>query len=224
MPLSIETSKSEYLESQRGKTYSVIVAEQPMETVQGSLLKMHYQELKTILGAGGLRNHLKTFVADTLEKDFALDAVNETFTEQYMADPDFKVNFTVQKVFDTFNAVVALGVIPAGIAQQLLDLAKYQRPLHNITREDCAEYFGTGWNELPETNGQRLTLQLNTRTPEATHIVVQMQDLSGEWEHATALHGIQSAKPYSAPLPYHGQPRKVRWRCEYVLDGVVAVL
>jgi hypothetical protein len=221
---STNMNKIEYLESQRGKTYSEIVEKQPLETVQGSLLKTHYQELKTILGAGGLRLHLNTFVADTPEKLFALTAVNETFTEQYMADSDFKVNFNVPAVLNTFDTVIALGVIPSEIGQQLKDLAKYKRPVYSITREDCANYFNPGWNEIEETSGQTFQLQLNTRPQEMTLIVVQMKDLGGEWEHATALHGIQSLKPYSTTLPYYGVPRKLRWRCEYLLDATVTVV
>lgn len=107
-------------------------------------------------------------------------------------------------------------------------LANFKRRFASVSLEDViaarAAQLDGQWHELPETDGRTLTLQLNSRTPEVTHIAVQMQDLSGEWEHATALHGIQSAKPYSAPLPYYGQARKVWWRCEYALDGVVAVL
>lgn len=218
-------TKDEYLESQRGKTYTQIIAEQPMETVQGSLLKLHYQELKTILGAGGLRLHLQTFVADTPEKQFALSAANETFTEQYMADPDFKVNFTVQKVLDAFNATVALGVIPQEIGQELLDLAKYQRPVFGLTREDCAAYFGpAGWVEIAESSAQRINIQLDSKAPETTSIIVQWQDASGDWYHATAVHGILAARVYQASLPYYGTPRKLRWKCEYMLDVAVTAV
>lgn len=103
-----------------------------------------------------------------------------------------------------------------------------QRPFAGVTLADViaarSVQLDDEWHELPETDGRTLALQLNTRTPEVTHILVQMQDLSGVWEHATALHGIQSCKPYRAELPYHGQPRAIRWRCEYALDGVVSVL
>lgn len=217
-------NKIEYLESQRGKTYSEIVEKQPLETVQGSLLKTHYQELKTILGAGGLRLHLNTFVADTPEKLFALTAVNETFTEQYMADSDFKVNFNVPAVLNTFDTVIALGVIPSEIGQQLKDLAKYKRPVYNITREDCANYFNPGWNEIEETAGQTFQLQLNSRPVESTHIIIQWQAVDGEWYHAQALHGLLAPVQYRAQLPYFGVSRKLRWRCEYALDATVTVV
>ncbi len=220
-------TKQEYIESQRGKTYTQIIEEQPMETVQGSLLKKHYQELKTILGAGGLRLHLNTFVADTPQKAFALTAVNETFTEEYMADEDFKVNFTVPAVLDTFNAVVALGVIPAEIGQQLKDLAKYKRPVFNITREDCANYFNPGWNELPATHDRAFTVDLLEDLPESASIIVQYKevypDRESAWRHATSLNVHQQGK-YRADTPYNGYERRFQWRCEYALVGTVAVL
>ena len=218
---------NDYLESQRGKTHTQIIAEQPMETVQGSLLKQHYQELKTILGAGGLRLHLNTFVADTPQKAFALTAVNETFTEQYMADEDFKVNFTVPAVLETFNQVVALGVIPAAIGTQLKDLAKYKRPVFNITREDCANYFNPGWHELPATHNRAFTVDLLEDLPEVVTIVVQYKENYGDresaWRHATSLNVHQQGK-YRADTPYNGYERRFQWRCEYALNGSVVVL
>lgn len=219
---------AQYLESQRGKTYTQIIAEQPTETVQGSLLKVHYQELKTILGAGGLRLHLDNFVADSPEKAFALSAVKETFTEQYMADADFKVNFTVPKVLDTFNATVALGVIPAAIAQELLDLAKYQRSVFNVTRDICADYFGTGWLVLPATDALQLLVNLEAQPPEQTYIQVQMSDVypdetTSAWYTCTSLSGLFDIRRYKAKLRHEGYPRLLRWRCEYPLTVTVTV-
>lgn len=212
-------TKSEYLESQRGKTYSVIVAEQPMEAVVGSIRGDNLRDVVAILAAG-LQYRLDTMTLPA-EAEALRTALMTAF--KYLALPDYGINLALPENVGLLQAAVAVGLVTQEESDKFFQLASYQRPLHNITRDDCAEYFGTGWNELPETRGQRLTLQLNGRTPEPTHIVVQMQDLSGEWEHATALHGIQSAKPYSAPLPYYNQPRKVRWRCEYALNGAVAV-
>lgn len=217
-------TRNDYLESQRGKTYTQIVAQQPTELVQGSLLKLHYQELKTILGAGGLRDHLNTFVVDNEHKRRALAAVNETFTEQYMADADFKVNFALPEIMTVFNQVVALGVIPETIGQQLLDLAKYSKQLYSITREDCINYFNPGWTEIPVTTAQRLNIKLNNRAPETTSIIVQWQDAIGDWYHATAIHGIEAARDYQASLPFYGAPRKLRWKSEYLLNVQVTAV
>lgn len=213
-------TKSEYLESQRGKTYSVVVAEQPMETVVGSIRGNNLRDVVAILAAG-LQYRLDTMEL-AAEAEPLRTALLTAF--KYMTLPDYGINLSMPENAGLLQMSVAVGLVTQAESDKFFELASYQRPLHNITREDCAEYFGTGWHELPETDGQRLTLQLNSRAPELTHILIQMQDLSGEWEHATALHGIQSAKPYSAPLPYYGQPRKVRWRCDYQLNGTVAVV
>lgn len=226
MSLSIEPSKAEYLESQRGKTYTQIIAEQPMETVQGSLLKLHYQEIKTIL-ASGLRLHLNSFVADTEEKLAALTALNETFSEQYMADADFKVNFALPAIMGQYNFCVATGALPAAFGQQLLDLAKYQRPLLNVTRQDCADYFGTDWTVIDPTHNRAFTVTLTQPLPESASIIVQYQEIYDGWEsawkHATAL-TVHEQGIYRADTPYNGYERRFQWRCEYALNGSVAVL
>lgn len=213
-------TKSEYLESQRGKTYTQIIAEQPMETVIGSIRGDNLRDVVAILAAG-LQYRLDTMTLPA-EAEPLRTALLTAF--KYMTLPDYGINLSMPENAGMLQAAVAVGLVTQDESDKFFQLASYQRPLHSITREDCAEYFGTGWNELPATDARFLTLQLNARTPEVTHILVQMQDLSGVWEHATALHGIQSCKPYKAELPYHGQPRAVRWRCEYALAGSVAVL
>ena len=231
----INVTKTEYLESKRGQSYSDIIAQQPMETVQGSLLKKHYQELKTILGAGGLRLHLNTFVADTPEKMFALTAVNETFTEQYMADPDFKVNFTVQEVLDTFNAVVALGVIPTAISQELVDLAKYERPQYHITFKDCVAYFEA--NSLvvsppvtiDVTGKNRVLLNLTSATPELAAVRLEIREShDGQtWSHWNRITPIivKDAGVYYHTIPSAPNQRELRWSGEdYRINGTLEAI
>lgn len=213
-------AKQQYLESQRGKTYTQIIAEQPMETVVGSIRGDNLRDVVAILAAG-LQYRLDTMQLPP-EVEPLRTALLTAF--KYMTLPDYGINLALPENVGLLQAAVAVGLVTQAESDKFFQLASYQRSLLNVTREDCAEYFGTGWVELPETDGRTFTLQLNRRTTEVTHIVVQMQDLSGKWEHATALHGIQSCKPYRAELPYHGQPRLIRWRCEYQLDGVVSVL
>jgi hypothetical protein len=220
-------TKNEYLESQRGKTYTEIVAKQPRETVQGSLLKLHYQEIKTVLAAG-LRLHLNIFVADTIEKQSALTALNETFDPDYLANDDFKVNFNVDEVMDHYQRCIDVGALPQVFATRLIDLAKYERPALNVSREDCAAYFGGNiWNEIDATEARLLKVRLLTATPEPTLIVVQMKENYGDgesdWVHATTLRDIGAVRQYVAELPYHGFSRRLRWRCEYAIAPVVSV-
>lgn len=209
-------SKAEYLESQRGKTYSVIVAEQPMQSVVGSIRGANLRDVVSVL-AGGLQYRLDN-APDSPLRTALLVAFN------HLALPDYAINLALLGNVGMLQAAVADGLVNQAESDRFFELATYQRPLHNITREDCADYFGNVWHELDATECRVLSLFLNSRTPEVTHIVVQMQDLSGAWEHATALHGIQSVRPYTAVLPYYGEARKLRWRCEYVLDGLVSAV
>lgn len=228
-------TKNEYLESQRGKVYSQIVAEQPTEMVQGSLLKLHYQELKTILGAGGLRDHLDTFgVTNEFERK-ALSAVNETFTEQYMADADFKVNFTIPEIMAAFNQVVALGVIPEPIGQQLLNLAKYQRSVYNITILDCVQYFEPeklnigDWNVLTVTNKSRLFFKLKTATPEIAAVRIETRQSHdgvhwSNWERTMPLI-VQEAGNYYHNFPRSNLIQELRYRGEvFFIDSDVEAI
>lgn len=212
-------TKFEYLESQRGKTYSVIVAEQPTETAIGSIRGDNLRDVVDILAKG---------LQDRLDKMALPEAVEPVRTAlvvvfRYLTLANYQINLSIAENAALLQNAVSAGLVLQAEADKFVKLASYQKPLYGVTREDCAEYFGTDWNELPETDGSSLVLQLNSRTPEPTHVVVQVQDLSGEWEHVTALHGIQSAKGYFTTLPYYGQPRKVRWKCEYQLNGSVSV-
>lgn len=80
------------------------------------------------------------------------------------------------------------------------------------------------WHELSETSAQWLNLQLNAAAPEVTHITIQWQGADGNWYHATALHGIYAPVLYKAQLPFYGAARKLRWRCEYALNGTVSAV
>jgi hypothetical protein len=142
------------------------------------------------------------------------------------------VNMNDPMVQQTFGAAQLPGIelVTSYEVTEVMKLATFERQLFpEATLKDVIAHFDPGmldgqWHEIEETNGQFFHLQLNSRPPEMTHIVVQMQDLGGEWEHATALHGIQSLKPYSTALPYYGVVRKLRWRCDYLLDATVTVV
>ncbi|MEW6499411.1 MAG: hypothetical protein AB1589_44125, partial [Cyanobacteriota bacterium] len=140
------------------------------------------------------------------------------------------INMNDPEVYATFMYAKNLGLITQAEVDQVMLLAQYNKPLFpDVTLFDVISHFDPqlidgAWHEIAPTDGRVFTLNLNARTQEVTHVVVQMQDLSGEWEHATALHGIQSAKPYRCELPYYGQARAIRWSCAYALNGAVAVV
>lgn len=113
-------------------------------------------------------------------------------------------------------------------ALMLLLSNKKSHPFTNVTLDDVvtarAVQFDDVWHELEETAGQSFQLQLNIRPPEVTYVTVQWQGVDGEWYHATALHGLYAPITYRAPIPFYGNSRKIRWKCEYLLDGTVTVV
>ena len=222
MTLSEELSKPEYLPLTHQERFE-LVKSKAVATV-GKIAYGNTLHLVSML-ARGMRSKIDACQVPALK-----NAWSEALNPAYLASPAYSINVALPEIRTMLDAGVAAGICSTEERDFIINLATYQKVLFPDARLiDVVAHFNPElidgqWHEIAATDGQRLTLQLNTRTPEVTHILVQMQDLSGEWEHATAMHGIQSAKPYSAPLPYHGQPRLIRWRCDYVLNGQVAVV
>lgn len=214
-------TKDEYLESQRGKTYTQIIAEQPMLDVVGSIRGENLRDVVAIL-AGGLQYRLDNAVLPP-EAEPLRTALQVAF--KYLDLPDYAINLSLPENELLLLQAVTTGLVTQAEADKFLTLATYQKPEFNLTREDCAEYFnGNAWNEIEATDKQWLQVQLNTTAPEPTHIVVQWQASNGEWYHATAIHGLLAPVQYRAQLPFYGVARKLRLRCEYLLDAVVTVV
>lgn len=221
-------TKNEYLESQRGKSYTTIVIEQPKEAVQGSLLKQHYQEIKTIL-ASGLRMHLETFEADTPEKLAALYALKETFDPQYLADADFKVNFNVPEIYAQYQFCISTGALPQHFADKLIALAQYERPVHNITKSDCTEYFGKDWplqTSAPH-NCTQYVLTIDQELPEDEAVRIEyrinVNGVTGQWILAAQPY-VKEAGEYAGACAFIPKGSDVRALGEYyTIYGTVAV-
>lgn len=224
------------MEAMRGQPYNQILTALLQQTepaigkIQGSQLKL----LQSFIGGTGLRNRL---ASATPEQAAAAAAVTEAIQPAYLAREDsYSINLADPEVAQLLTDAVSAGILTASERAYLVQLATYQKPLWpQVTLRDVVGHFEPSlvnfgdWTELEETNGRSFTLRLISAAPEQTHIVIQMQDLYGEgevsdWYHATALHGIECAREYRAPLPHNGYPRKLRWKCEYVLNARVAVL
>lgn len=223
-------TKTEYLESKRGLPYSQIVAEQPTEIVQGSLLKEHYQEIKTIL-ANGLRLHLETFEANTPEKLIALYALKETFDPMYLADTDFKVNFALPEIYQKYLFCISTGALPQEFADQLINLSKYTRNQYNISLEDCAEYFGTANSKIETVavnQSKAFKLVLNSDLPEPTYASIYYQAKIGDLVGSPVLIGqanIHLAGNYAEFCGYIPQGAKVFALCRhYTITGTLEVV
>lgn len=222
MTLTEELNKPEYLPLTHQERFE-LVKSKTVATV-GKIAYGNTLHLVSML-ARGMRSKIESCQVPELK-----NAWSEALNPAYLASPAYSINVALPEIRTMLEAGVAAGICSTEERDFIINLATYQKVLFpEVTLRDVVAHFNPEmidgqWREIAATDKQSLTLQLKTRTPEVTHILVQMQDLSGEWEHATALHGIQSAKPYYAPLPYHGQPRLIRWRCDYVLNGQVAVL
>lgn len=216
-------TKQEYLESQRGKSYSDIVKNQPMETVVGTIRGDNLRDVVAIL-ASGLQYRLDTKVLPE-EAEPLRTALLVAF--KHLGLPEYGINLALPENKQMLESAVAVGLVDKKEADRFIELASYERPLLNVTREDCAEYFNPGWHELPATHDRGFTVDLLEDLPESTTVVVQYKEIypdrESAWRHATSLNVHQQGK-YRADTPYNGYERRFQWRCEYALVGSVAVL
>lgn len=216
LALGVIVNKSEYLESRKGELHSVIIASQPTEKVVGSIRGDNLRNVVAILAAG-LQYRL-----DTAQDSPLRTALLTAF--KYMTLPDYAINLSLPENVGLLGMAVQAGIVTPEERDQFFSLATYETPVYNIT---AADFVGE-WNELPVTSAQTAIVRLHEKAPEQTYILFQAQDDYGDgttsdWYHATALHGVELAREYRAPLPFNGYKRKIRWRCEYALDCVVSV-
>jgi hypothetical protein len=224
--LAIELAKPEYLAMNNNQAHAAI---QVLTIVEGSLIpattvnqlfasldltgviqdiaathdhKFRHKMASVILSIGG--DHPFNFISGTTSGNGNLAMLDSMISEL----PELSAKLT------QFRSTVFM-------------LANFKRKLPSVTIDDVikarAAQLDGQWHEIESTDKQWLQVQLNTRTPENTHIVVQWQAVDGEWYHAQALHGLLAPMQYRAQLPYYGVPRKLRWKCDYALDGTVMV-
>ncbi len=211
-------TKQAYLESQRGKPYSEIVANQPKVNVVGAIFGENLRNVVAIL-AGGLQYRL-----DNAPDSELRTALLTGF--RYMTLPDYAFNLAATDVHDLLQKAVNAQLVTPDEYALFLQLATYEKPQFEITREDCADYFGgMDWQPLATSNSV-VNIWLKTKAPESTHIVIQHQDVLpdgslSDWRHSTAVHGIELVGEYQAAIPTKAG-RSYRWRCEYALDVVVS--
>ena len=222
MNLEQELQKEEYLNLTNKERLDLLYTK-TVSTV-GKIAYGNTLHLVSML-ARGLRARIEACPVPELKA-----AWSEALHPSYLSSPAYSINVALKEIRDMLDAGMLSGICTPTERDFIVQLATYNKPLFpDVTLRDVVKHFNPelineDWIELPATDSRTLSLQLNSRTPEVTHIVVQMQDLSGAWEHATALHGIQSVRPYTAALPFYGVARKLRWKCEYVLDGLVTAV
>jgi len=214
-------TKVEYLESQRGQSYTFIVNNQPTVDTIGSITAEHVQEMTTIL-AEGLRLEVDSYVA-TEETKQLYSAVKVALSPEHIYSPDFKINFSLPNIWGTFQLAVQAGIILQSSADKLVNLATYKKNVLKVTRQDCIDYFSLDWvNPTPINIGssRQIEIKLNQQSVESTYLIFEMSRDGVNWVPAGSVHGLYKSGVYLGSIPY-GSSRFIRWRGEYDLDVTI---
>lgn len=218
---------TEAIELKRGKPYQEIFAELSAETVQhiGAIRGDNLRDVVSVL-AGGLQ-----FRLESAEHSAIRTALLTGF--KYMTLPDYAFNLAQPEVMGLLLAGVQSGLVAETEKDKFIALATYQASKYpELVMKDIVAYLNPElidgqWHELPVTGARTFVVRLAAALPEQSHIVIQMQDQydgsASDWYHATALHGLNAVREYTAALPHNGYPRKLRWKCEYTINAAVSV-
>lgn len=223
---------NEAIESKRGLPYAQAFDELRAETVStvGAIRDANLRDVVSIL-ASGLQYRLDT-MALPVEVEPLRTALLTGF--KYMTLPDYAFNLAMPEVMGMLLAGVQVGLVTETEKDKFIGLATYKTAKYpELTLKDILAYFEPAliddqWHELPVTDARTFVVRLATALPEKSNIVIQMQDQYSEseasdWYHATALHGLNAVREYTAALPHNGYPRKLRYKCDYVLNAAVSV-
>lgn len=221
-------TREEYLESQRGKTYTEILAEQPLEGAIGSIRGENLRDVVAVL-AGGLQHRLDNM---SLPTDYEPLRTALLVAFKYLTIQDYAINLSLEENATMLQMAVAVGLVTQAESNKFFELATYTMPKFNITRQECADYFNPDmldgeWHVIEPTHSRTFTIQLNEALPEPSSVTVQMQEVyegwESDWVHATGL-SIQARSVYRRDTPYNGVARRIRWKCEYRINGAVDLL
>jgi hypothetical protein len=219
--LSAELSKQEYQALSNAERLALLLSK--TERVVGKIAYGNTLHLVSML-ARGLRARIDACQVPALKAAWA-----EALQPAYLASPAYSINVALPEIRGMLTAGLQAGVCTQAEHDFIIELASYDKQLFaDATLKDVVNHFnpsliGGAWHELPESASRQLNLKLNAKPPEQTYVVVQWQDGAGDWYHATALHGVEAVKAYYVQLPYDGEPRALRWRCDYNLDCVVSL-
>ena len=221
MNLEQELQKEEYLPLTNKERLDLLNAK--TVTTIGKIAYGDTLHLVSML-ARGLRARIEACTIPALK-----NAWSEALQPAYLASPAYSINVALPEIRYMLDNGLTAGLISADDHAFIIQLATFERQLFpDTTLKDVVAHFNPElidgqWHETEPTDSRRFSIILNSAAPEVTHIVVQWLGSDGVWYHATALHGILAPVPYSADIPYFGMPRKLRWRCDYALDGQVTV-
>jgi hypothetical protein len=224
MTLAVELQKPEYANLSNAERLEVLHG--VYESVVGHIKYGDTLHLVSML-ARGLRQRIEDCPVLELKNAFS-----EALHPSYLASPAYSINVGLPEIRGMLDAGLQAGVVTSDEHAFIVQLATYKRyTFADVTIKQVVELCNPeliaddSWNELEGLqSGRKLRVMLNTEAPAQTHISVQMSEDGVNWFHATALHGVHGVRPYYADLPYYGQPRFIRWRCEYVLAADVTVV
>lgn len=222
-------TKAEYIASQAGKPYSVIISEQPMVDVVGSIRGDNLRNVVAILAAG------LQYKLDTAEESQIRTALLTAF--RYMTLPDYAINLALQENVDLLNRAVNAGLVSVDERAQFFALATYQRPaLPDLTVRDIVAVFEPhkvdlgDWVVLEQLATHRLMLTTRSDMPEPTNVRIEMRESHNgtdwtNWRRVAHFYEVDKAGVYFQQIPFNGLQRQVRVRGEqYWLDGTVQVV
>jgi hypothetical protein len=221
MSITEELSKTEYQIGTNQERFELLKSK-TVSTV-GKIAYGNTLHLVSML-ARGLRARIDACTNPALK-----NAWSEALQPAYLASPAYSINVALPEIRYMLDNGLSAGLISADDHAFIIQLATYERQsFPDATLRDVVAHFNPElidgeWHETGPTDSRRFSITLNSAAPELTYILVQWLGSDGVWYHATALHGILAPVPYSADIPYHGAPRKLRWRCDYSLDGTVTV-
>lgn len=225
MSLSTELANPEYQALTNAERLALLLLK--TERVVGKIAYGNTLHLVSML-ARGLRQRINDCPIASLR-----NAWQEALQPAYLASPAYSINVALTEIRGMLTAGLQAGVCTQAEHDFIVELASYDKQLFPDAKlSDVVAHFNPElidgeWHELPETMSIWFVLKLATKAPEMTHVVIQAKDnyngSESDWYHCTALHGIELAREYKAALPSNGYYRKLRWKCEYNLDGVVSV-
>ncbi len=217
-------TKEQYLESLRGQPYSVIVANQPMINIVGSIRGDNLRNVVDIL-AKGLQDRI----------DFAPHSSTRTaliVVFKYLGLENYQINLSIPENIGLLQLAVNENLVTPTEYAQFLALATYQKPEFDITVADCVEYFGGvgDWMIITQLPTSRLQLKLDSDMPEETLVRIEMRESHNgtdwtKWNRVSHFYNVHKAGYYYRDVPWNGLQREVRVRGEvYRIDGTVAVV
>lgn len=151
-----------------------------------------------------------------------------------MSINEFGFNLADPVVAQMLDLGVSAGLVEVNERLWFYGIATKQVPKYpSVQLIDVVTHFEPAlldgqWHELPSTSAHTLVVKLTGAMPEEAMIEIEIQDqyqdgTVSDWYPNNALYGVHKAKRYVHGLQNNDCPRKVRWKCEYVITGTVSV-